>query len=335
MRAFLFLAVLSLVSPCGVRADPASEMGAFSVFGNVDPGKLREVSTKRGPEMSVGRDLSVQSCYVVPGSPAQALTALAQWDASRHRELQIYVHGDLPAAPSPASFAKLGGAPENSSVKALVTLTQKGSPELQLTKEEAKRLGAASGEGKGAMPEPVQAFWAGVLAERAQSFASGGAARQPGYDFTGQDIRPGAELASLLSQQPKIRQQFAGFLGENGVLGGRGSLKKDLYFELIDVDDVGALTLGSFSSKPVGSGFQAADVTYYASNGYYAGITLYQMWPVDVGGQPSTLVWRGDMISAASLASLHGVEKLGSESAMMKDIAKAVRLLKGDMAGGR
>ena len=336
VRAFFLVAALSLVSLRGVRADPVSEMGAFSVFGNVDLGKLKEVTTKRGPEMSVGRDLSVQSCYVVPGPPAKALAALEQWDASRHRELQIYVHGDLSAVPNAASFSKLSGAPENSSVKALVGLTQKASPELQLTKDEGKRLGTASGAGgNGAMPEPAQTFWAGVLAERAQSFASGGAARQPGYDYTGQNIRPGEELVGLLQQQPKLRQQFAGFLNDAGVLGGKGSLKKDLYFELIDVDDQGALTLGSFSSKPVGGGFQAADVTYYASNGYYVGITLYQMWPVDVGGQPSTLVWRGDMISAASLASLHGVEKLASESAMMKDITKAVKLLKGDMAGER
>ena len=335
MRALLLVAAFSSGFLSGVRADPVGEMGAFSVFGNVDLTKLKEVTTKRGPEMSVGRDLSVQSCYVVPGPPAKALASLEQWDASRHRELQIYVHGDLPAAPTAANFSKLSGAPENGSVKALVVLTQKASTELQLSKDEAKRLGTAAGESKGAMPEPVQSFWAGVLAARAQGFASGGAARQPGYDFTGQDIRPGEELAGLLRQQPKVRQQFAGFLGENGVLGGKGSLKKDLYFELIDVDDQGALTLGSFSSKPAGGGFQAADVTYYASNGYYAGITLYQMWPVDVAGQPSTLVWRGDMISAASLASLHGIERTASESAMMKDITKAVRLLKGDMAGER
>ena len=334
--ALLLAAALSLVSLAGVRADPVAELGAFSVFGNVDLGKLREVNTKRGPEMSVGRDLSVQSCYVVPGSPAQALAALAQWDAARHRELQIYVHGDLPAAPTSASFAKLGSAPDNGDVRELAARTEKRSQELQISMEEALRDLPKDFEGNAKpLSEGMQTFWSKVLAGRAQAFASGGAAAGADYGFTGQGIKPGDELASLLRQQPKIRQQFAGFLGEDGVLGGRGSLKKDLYFELIDVDDVGALTLGSFSSKPAGSGFQAADVTYYASNGYYAGITLYQMWPVDVGGQPSTLVWRGDMISAASLASLHGVEKLGSESAMMKDIAKAVRLLKGDMAAGR
>ena len=318
-----------------LHADPLAELGAFSVFPNANLDKLKgDVTTLRGPDMSVGRDISVQSCYVVPVPPAKALEALQQWDASRHKELQIYVHGDLPASPVPASFSKLGSVPDNGSVKTLVGKTGKGSVELQVTRDEAKRL-ATAGEGKGVMPEAVQAFWSGVLAERAQSFASGGVARQPGYDHTGQDIKPGDELASLLRQQDKVRKQFAGFLNDNGVLGGRGSLKKDLYFELIDVEDEGALTLGSFSSKPVGTGFQAADVTYYASSGYYAGITLYQMWPVEVGGQPSTLVWRGDMISAASLASLRGIEKLASESAMMKDISKAVRLLKSDMANGR
>jgi len=76
-------------------------------------------------------------------------------------------------------------------------------------------------------------------------------------------------------------------------------------------------------------------VLYYASGGYYVALTLYQMWSVNVEGKPSTLVWRGDMISAASLASLHGVERLASESAMMKDILKAVTLFRRDTSGGR
>jgi hypothetical protein len=64
-------------------------------------------------------------------------------------------------------------------------------------------------------------------------------------------------------------------------------------------------------------------------------LTLYQMWPVNVDGKPSTLVWRGDMISSASLASLHGVEKLASEGAMMKDISKAVIAFRRETSGGR
>lgn len=331
MRLFLLAACLLFASLPGVRAaDPVAEMSAFSVFPTADLNKLKnDVLTARGPAMSVSRDLSVQSCYVVPLPPAQTLAALQSWDASRHRELKIYLHSDLPAAPAPASFAKLSSAPGNGTVRSLVDRTQKMGADVQVTNEEAKRF-APGGDNKGAFPPAVETFWSGVLAERAGSFASGGAARQPGYDHTGQNVKPGEELASLLGQQGKIRQQFAGFLNENGVLGGKGSLKKDLYFELIDVDDEGALTLGSFSSKPVGGGFQAADVTYYASGGYYALLTLYQMWPVEVDGKPATLVWRGDLVSSASLAALHGIEKLASESAMMKDVGKSVKLFKGD-----
>ena len=83
----------------------------------------------------------------------------------------------------------------------------------------------------------------------------------------------------------------------------------------------------------VGGTYQAADILYYASGGYYVALALYQMWPVTVEGKASTLVWRGDMISSASLASLHGVERLGSESAMVKDISKAVTLFRRDNGG--
>lgn len=342
VQRILLVVFLSLIALPGARSaapvDAVAELGAFSVFPNVDPTQLLkgDVKTARGPAMDSARALSVQSCYVVAGPPAKSIEALQAWDASRHPELKIILHSDLPASPGPANFSRLDAAPNNGPVRALVDATAKLGLELQISLEEAKKFTPAPGApSKGALPENVRSFWATVLSGRAQEFVAGGAMRQPAYDHTGQAIRPGEEFAGLLRQQEKIRRQFAGFLGESGVIGGRGSLKKDLYFELINVDDDGVLTLGSFSSKPVGSGYQAADVSYYASGGYYVALTLYQMWPVDVGGQPATLVWRGDLISAASLASLHGMEKLASESAMMKDVSKAVNFLKRDTAGGR
>ena len=72
------------------------------------------------------------------------------------------------------------------------------------------------------MSAGIGTFWENILAERAKSFAANGAAGQPGYDHTGQNVKPGEELASLLHQQEKVRKQFAGFLADNGVLGGRG-----------------------------------------------------------------------------------------------------------------
>jgi hypothetical protein len=174
-----------------------------------------------------------------------------------------------------------------------------------------------------------------VLVARAKSFISGGTSAEPPYDHSGETIRVSEELNGLLKQQGKIRRQFSGFLGETGIGRGAGALTPELYWELLDVDDQGVLTLGASYNRPgTGGTHQAADVLYYASGGYYVALTLYQMWPVTVDGKASTLVWRGDMISSASLASLHGVERLGSESAMMKDISKAITLFRHDTARG-
>jgi len=91
------------------------------------------------------------------------------------------------------------------------------------------------------------------------------------------------------------------------------------------------LTLGaSYSRATQGAGYQTADGLYYASGGYYVALTLYQLWPVDIGGRASTLVWRGDFTSARSLGELHGIERLASESAMRKDISKAVQIFKSE-----
>lgn len=321
------------------RGDPVSELASFSVFDKVDLAQLAksDVKTAHGPPMRTPRFLAVQSCYVAPGSPAQQMEALRRWDPTRHRELKVFLHSDLPSNPTPANFEKLKNAPGNSSVRSFVAATEKLSPELQISKDEAKEFSAGTGGGGGgAIPTPVAAFWADVLTARTKSFVSDGMAAQPPYDHAGPTIRASDEVNGLLREQDKIRRQFSGLLGSTGIGRGAGSLKPELYWELLDVDDQGVVTLGaSYSRGGTAGTYQAADVLYYASGGYYVALTLYQLWPVTVEGKGSTLVWRGDMISAASLGSLHGVERLGSESLMMKNITKAVTLFRRDSSGNR
>ena len=329
-----FVLLLVIGTSTIARGDAASELAGFSIFDSVDINELAksDVKTMHGPPMG-GRFLSVQSCYVMPGSPAHQIEALRQWNPTKHRELKVFLHSDLPISPTSANFSKLKDAPDNASVGALVSSTQKLSSDLQISREEAKKFSAGSASGGGAMPASVAAFWSNLLAARAKSFISGGISGQPLYDHGGEAIRAGDEANSLLKQQDKIRKQFSGFLGETGVGRGVGSINPELYWELLDVDDQGVLTLGAFYSRAGASGaYQAADILYYASGGYYVALTLYQMWPLTAEGKASTLVWRGDMISSASLASLHGVERLGSESAMTKDISKAITLFRRDAA---
>ena len=331
------LSLILVAGPRSACADPVSELASFSIFDKVDLAQLAksDVKTSHGPPMRSPRFLAVQSCYVAPGSPAQQVEALGRWNPAQHRELKVFLHSDLPSNPGPANFEKLKNAPGNASVRSFVAATEKLSPELQISKEEAKRFSAATGAGGGGViPPAVVAFWTDVLTARTKSFVSGGMAAQPPYDHAGPSIRASDEVNGLLREQGKIRQQFSGLLGATGIGRGAGSLRSELYWELLDVDDHGVVTLGAaYNRGGAGGSYQTADVLYYASGGYYVALTLHQLWPVTIEGKPSTLVWRGDMISAAALGSLHGVERLGSESVMMKNITKAVTLFRRETGG--
>jgi hypothetical protein len=331
------LSLMLIAGPRSACADPVSELASFSIFDKVDLAQLAksDVKTAHGSPMRSPRFLAVQSCYVAPGSPAQQMEALGRWNPSKYRELKVFLHSDLQSNPGPGSFERLKNAPGNASVRSFVAATEKLSPELQISKEEAKRFSAATGAGGGGViPPAVMAFWTEVLTARTKSFVSGGMAAEPPYDHAGPSVRASDEVNGLLREQGKIRQQFSGLLGATGIGRGSGSLRADLYWELLDADDHGVVTLGAAYSRSGGGGtYQAADVLYYASGGYYIALTLHQLWPVTVEGKPSTLVWRGDMISSASLGSLHGVERLGSESVMMKNITKAVTLFRRETGG--
>jgi hypothetical protein len=330
-----FVKILSVIcllafSISGAFADPASELASFSVFDKVDLAALaKDPKAAHGPAMS-GSNISAQSCFVVAAPPSRVADALHQWNPARHSELKVLLHSDLPSLPGPANFSRLSGAPNNGAVQSLVSATQKGSTDLQISKEEAKKLPTGSAGG-GAMPAPVASFWADILSSRARAFSSGGTRAQPPYDHTGRAVRPAEEFSGLL-QQEKIRKQFSGLIDGSG--NGHGGAEP--FWELLTADEQGVLTLGASyrRSGPNGT-FQAADSLYYASGGYYVGLTLYQMWPVDIGGKPSTLVWRGDFISSPSVMGLHGIERVASESAMMRDILKAVAAFRRDIGGGR
>jgi hypothetical protein len=336
LRLIAFAGVFFLVLSAGLRsacADPVSELASFSIFDKVDLAQLAktDVKTAHGPPMKNPRFLAVQSCYVVPGSPAHQMEALRQWNPVKHRELKVFLHSDLPSNPGPVNFERLKNAPDNASVRSFVTATQKMSSNLQISKDEALKFSAAGGGAGGVMPPAVVAFWTDVLTGRTKAFVSAGMAAEPPYSHAGPSIRASDEVNGLLREQDKIRRQFSGLLGATGIGRGAGSLPPDLYWELLDVDDQGVVTLGaSYSRSGAGGTYQAADVLYYASGGYYVALTLHQLWSVTVEGKPTTLVWRGDMISSAELGSLHGVERLGSESVMMKNITKAVTAFRRD-----
>ena len=229
--AGLFFFVL-IGNPKSVRADPVSELASFSIFDKVDLAQLAKsgVKTAHGLPMSNRRFLAVQSCYVAPGSPAQLIAALSQWNPAKHRELKVFLHSDLPSNPSPANFEKLKNAPDNASVRSFVAATQKLSPELQISKNEAKRFSAGTGGGGGGViPPAVATFWTDVLTARTKNFVSGGMTAQPPYDHAGPSVRASDEVNGVLRAQEKIRRQFSNLLGATAIGRGAGSLPAELY----------------------------------------------------------------------------------------------------------
>ena len=310
-----------------MAADPVSELTSFSSFKTVNVEKLATggAQAARGPTINFPRGLAVESCYVVRKPLAKTAELHLKWTPLRHSDLKVWLHGDLPAPPTPADFQKLRSAPANGSVKAFVAAAQKaGSGALQLTKAEAKALEGVAAQGDGAMPPSLVAFWSDVLAQRSQAFRSGGLAKLPPYETGGETIRPADEAAHLLKEAPKMRGQFASLFEATPLGGGKGSLTPSFYWEMFDVEGQAALNLVAVYSRQSADSWQSVDLSYYSTGGYYVHVTLTQMWPVNVGGQEGTLVWRGDLVSSAELGTLRGVERMGSSTAMMRETQKFI-----------
>jgi hypothetical protein len=342
-KMLLFKGTLVAILAVGVQlvananADPISDLRSLSVFKNADLSDLSKgtVSAAAGPMMRLARDMSVQSAYVVRAPVKTTVGLIQQWDPTRHSELRIYLQGDLPSRVSADSFRNLGSAPRNSAVRGLVDATQKlpgDTSKLQLSSGEAKQYPGGRGSG-GDLPAPVVSFWSQVLAQRTGVFLSEGLSAEPAYG--GVDLSPAAEVAQLINNSGEVRSHFSSLISSTPAGGGRGSLAPALSWQLLDANGQAALSLAASYAKPVADGYQIMDLGYYASGGYYAVVTLQQLWPVQVDGREATLVWRVDLVSSGTLADLRGTERLGSGAAMMRDIQKDIRAFVRDAGNAR
>ena len=323
--------VLTLTLLAAAGADPLADLASFSAFKEINLEKLAggAVQSARGPTMSFPRGLAVENVYVVRKPLAKAGELHQQWSPARHPELKVFLHSDLSARPVAAEFQKLGAAPGNSSVKSFVAATQKlgsGAAELQLSNAEAKSFGSGAVLA-GNLPPNVGGFWSAVLLQRAQAFLSGGTSRLPPYETGREAVRPADEIGRLLKESGKVRGRFAALIESNPLTGGKAALPPSAYWEMSDVEGQASVNLGVSYARPGADGWQMLDGQYYSSGGYYVLLTFFQLWPVKIGGQDCTLVWRGDFISAGSLAALHGVERMGSSTAMMRETKRSVESL--------
>lgn len=335
----IVVGTLALAGAMAAGADPLAELAAFSAFKDVNLEKLAAgaVQSTRGPAMSFPRGLSVESIYVVRKPLQKAAELHVQWNPNKHPELKVFLHTDLSAHPGAGEFQKLGAAPSNGSVKSFAAATQKlgsGATDLQLSNADVKAFASQSpaAAAGGALSPKAAAFWSGVMLQRTQAFLSGGAARLPAYETGGETVRPADDIARLLKESAKVRGQFAALIDSNALTGGKALPWQTAYWEMFDVEGTAAVNLGALFTRSSRDGWQALDGQYYSSGGYYVLLTFYQLWPVKIGGEDCTLAWRGDLISAASLGTLHGVERMGSSTAMVRETKKSIESLLKDAA---
>lgn len=318
LRPFSLALLFAAATLAARAADPAAELASFSAFASVDLAALGKGEVKTQRNGGSGKTMAVQTVYAVAGSPAEAVEALRRFNPQRHSDLKVYLHADFTGTPSAATFGALRSAPGNSAVQTWIKHTNAKAASLQLTSAD---LAKAPSEATAAA---VGGFWAEVLAKRAGEFLSGGIGRVAPYETNG--TRPAAELAAMLGSQDKLKSHFGSLIASTVESGGRPTSS----WELSEADDEAVASLGAFYARPAaGGGMQAVDCGYYASGGYFVSLTLYQMWPVEIEGKPSTLVFRADLVSSAQLGALRGVERLGAESLMQKKIKRSVALVRG------
>jgi hypothetical protein len=316
--------------------DALSDLRGVSVFKDADLNRLSngEILAQRGPQVGLARGIVIESAFVVHASVSQTAAALSQFNPARHPELRTYIQVDIGSSPSASSFQKLASVPNNSAVKAFVAATQSlpgDSSRLQLSKQEVQLF--QPGGDKGNIPSSVVAFWSQVLTQRVKEYLSGGLGGLSPYDTGGNNLKPGDELSRLIREDGKVRSQFASLIEATPLGGARGSLSPGLYWSMFEGDNEAALALGASYGKNVGDGWQGVDVQYYASGDLNVAATFYQMWPVTINGSGATLVWRSDLISSSAIGDLRGVERMGSGSALLREIQKNVRAILKDMPG--
>jgi len=245
--------------------------------------------------MSFARGLSVESAYIVRAPVKTTVSLQQQWKPVRHPELRIYAQSDFSGRGSPGDFQGLASVRSNSSIKAFVDATLRlpqDAAKLQLSNAEARSF-AAGGGGDGAMPASVVAFWSKVLADRAQSFASGGLGALAPYETSGSPVRVEEEVSRLIRENGNVRSYFGSLISSTPIGGGRGGSGAQSW-QLFDADGMAAVSLTASYWKPAGDAWQSADLQYYASGAVYTVVTFYQLWPIKVDNQENVRAFLHD-----------------------------------------
>lgn len=342
-RGIVFLAVSLLLrdflSPTAIaQADPLASLRTFSDLGPIDLRKLHEgeILGPPGSPMRYPNGFQTETCFAVPVAPEEVARRLQIWDPSLHPTLKTIAFYRVSDPCSAADFDRLNFIPGNQPLRwllkrSLATTAQKS--DLHLSRAEAQRLGACVKEKP--TPEAVAACWTKLLLERARLFQRDGFAGVVPYELCGDTVSPFDCLRAMLRERPAVALEFRSLLCQSRLLGepSPGSVvpKAFHYWGVYEANAHGTLTLGVVYLLPLADRYQLLDAQYYVSGTYFTSVTLYEVWPCQVGDKTGALVWRGDFFAAPNLPYTKGIERLAYGVVVLQELKKNIRCFQDDI----
>ncbi len=314
--------------------DPTATIKGYSDFRQIDLSRLGggEILSARGALMKFRNGIAGQTCFAVAAPAPEVARHLQTWDPAPYADLKVYADHALHVPCDSTDFCQLDFHPNEYPIRWLLEQTAVTTPArsaLNVSRAEAARLAAC--------PQKPAGCWAQLLCDRASAFQQKGLAGVQPYEVAGDTVAPAYQLRTMLLEHIAVSREFEPLLRAMGLLGSEPvrSLVPFYYWTLFEADHHATLNLGAVYLLPAGAHYQLADVQYYVSNDYYASITLYEVWPIQVGGQAGSLVWRGDYFAAPSLAFTKGTERIAYGALMLQDIKKEIRDFREDLRKNR
>jgi len=333
------------VAWCGIVVSTAYSQGTgpleslkrFSAIQRIDLGKMLdgEILAERGELMKFHNGITAETCFVAPIPPEDAVKQLQIWDPSPHESLKVYAFQALHDPCEPGDFKRLSFRSNQHSVRWLLEKTQAGAPDksdLNLSRTEARELAGCAG--KNSDPDRIASCWTKLLVARAASFQRQELNGVPPYETTGETVQPMTQLRAMLDEELPAANEFQPILHRIGLFGGANdaaTLEPYYYWSLFDADHHATINLGAVYQLRVDDHFQMVDVEYYVSGNYYTSVTLYEIWPIRVGGRSGSLIWRDDFLAAPMLKFTKGTERLAYGAIMLQEIKKEIRCFQDDM----
>lgn len=322
-------------------ADPLATISTYSQM-SIDLELLASGSVQvgRGTPLRSALGLATQAAFLSKHPVAFTRDFLVNWDPSIHPEMDIYQSFNFKNGEDP-KFDQFKFTRTDRPTKLLMEYTLKirnHTDDLFLTAPEIESLKASMA----ALPQKeldnpafrtaASQFWTNVLQTRFDLYKKGGLSALPINQLGGHDFSVAGEIRSMLKDAPAIRERFKDVLDETCLktTPGEPAIPAIYYWQMFKADTIATVCLGGIYVAETPESVHILDMQFYVSNSYLTTITLFELFPIQIGGQDCTLIWRTDFVSAPEFASIRGVEQMAAGMIMSQSLKQAVQLFISD-----